>query len=58
MPHPSPVVPSAPIAPLCANLSKAVIAVLISQWLGLLSIFAIKPKPQLSFSKLFEHLIL
>ena len=31
IPHPSPDVPSAPTAPLCANLSSAVIAVLISQ---------------------------
>ena len=31
IPHPSPDVPSAPTAPLCASLSSAVIAVLISQ---------------------------
>ncbi len=49
-PHPSPDLPSAAIAPRCVKRAKESMEVLTSQWLGLLSICAISPNPQLSFS--------
>src|SRR5690606_1742886 len=50
-PQPSPVLPSAATAPRWVRRSSAWIAVCTSQWLGLPSMWAIRPKPQLSFSK-------
>ena len=49
-PQPSPVLPSAAIAPRWVRRSSALMAVITSQWLGLPSICAISPNPQLSRS--------
>ena len=49
-PQPSPVLPSAAMAPRCVRRLSEVIAVCTSQWLGASSRLAIRPKPQLSRS--------
>ena len=54
-PHPSLDLPSSETAPLCFSLLRASILVSIIQLDGLSSIFAIKPKPQLSLSKVGEY---
>ncbi|VEB45348.1 Uncharacterised protein [Chromobacterium violaceum] len=49
-PQPSPDLPSAATAPRCVSLASEEMAVATSQWLGLSSSWAIRPKPQLSCS--------
>jgi hypothetical protein len=50
-PQPSPVLPSAAMAPRWVMRRSAPIAVDTSQWLGLSSMWAMRPKPQESRSK-------
>ena len=54
-PQPSLVFPSSATAPLCVRRFSAFILVLITQCDGLSSIFAMSPKPQLSFSNIGSY---
>ena len=55
-PLPSPLLPSAAIAPLCIIRSNAQMASSTVSWVGTFLTFAIKPKPQLSLNPLIRSI--